>query len=253
MQHTTLPKISCFCATFGRVHCLEEAIESFLRQDYEGEKEMVILNDFYGQTLHYDHPEVKVYNRHEQIKPLGAKFNATAALCTGDILCVWEDDDIYLSHRLSYTAKHFDYNAGMFHCTKGFIWDVEQKAYKITGNYFHCNLAISRQLFEKIGGYNKKNDRCDIDVNILTAAKAASGYVTHQIANCDIFYIYQWGETDSYHASGWGVSEGIAASDLAKKIVLDKQRSGAAPMGDYTLKPHFRKEYGALCGVVNLQ
>lgn len=248
MQNTTLPKISAFCATFGRVHCLEEAIESFLRQDYEGEKELIILNDFSGQTLHYDHPEVKIYNVVEQIKPLGAKFNATAALCTGDILCVWEDDDIYLPHRLSYTAKHFDYDAGMFHCGKGFIYDVQNKKYVITGNYFHCNLAISRELFDKIGGYSVKIDRCDIDVNILTAARIASGYGIHQIPDSDIFYVYRWGETDSYHASGWGISEGVEASELAKKIVLDKQRSGAAPMGDYTLKPHYQKEYAAMVG-----
>lgn len=241
-----LPKISCFCATFGRTHCLEEAIESFLRQDYQGEKELVILNDFYGQTLFYDHPEVKIYNQSEHIKPLGAKFNATAALCTGDILCVWEDDDIYLPNRLSYTAKHIDNSAGMFHCDKGFVWDINKQKYVITRNYFHCNLAISRQLFDQIGGYSTKKDRCDIDVDILTAAKTAAKYATHSIADEDIFYIYRWGETDSYHASGWGVAEGIEASELAKKIVMDKQHAGKAPMGNYILKPHYNLDYEGL-------
>jgi len=38
-------KVSCQCITYDRVELLEEAIESFLRQDYKGEKELVILND----------------------------------------------------------------------------------------------------------------------------------------------------------------------------------------------------------------
>ena len=40
-----LPAVSCICLTYGRVALLEEAIESFLRQDYPGVKELVVLND----------------------------------------------------------------------------------------------------------------------------------------------------------------------------------------------------------------
>ena len=75
----TLPKISCLCPTYGRPRQLEHAIESCLRQDYQGEKELIILNDYGEQSLIYAHPEVKIYNVWEQIRPLGAKFNATAS------------------------------------------------------------------------------------------------------------------------------------------------------------------------------
>jgi len=57
-----LPKISCLCPTYGRPQCLEEAIFSFLTQDYQGEKELVILNDLADQTLIFDHPDVKIIN-----------------------------------------------------------------------------------------------------------------------------------------------------------------------------------------------
>ena len=95
------PKVSCFCATYGRPHLLEEAIESFLRQDYPGAKELVILNDYPGHTLHYEHKEIRIVNRDKQILPLGRKFNETVELCDGDILLPWEDDDIYLPWRIS--------------------------------------------------------------------------------------------------------------------------------------------------------
>ena len=99
----SLPFVSCLCPTYGRPECVEEAIESFLRQDYRGAKELIVVNDLADQTLVCDHPDVRVINSKERITPLGGKFNAVAAMARGDVLFVWEDDDIYLPHRISYS------------------------------------------------------------------------------------------------------------------------------------------------------
>jgi glycosyltransferase involved in cell wall biosynthesis len=52
-------KVSCICPTYNRPPnyqwLLEEAIESFLRQDY-AEKELLVLNDCAGQELVCDAP-----------------------------------------------------------------------------------------------------------------------------------------------------------------------------------------------------
>ncbi len=87
-----LPKISCFCSTYGRVRCLEEAIHSFLQQDYCGEKELVILNDREDQVLAFEHPEVTIINSPERIEPLGKKFNRNIDFCDGDVLAAWENE-----------------------------------------------------------------------------------------------------------------------------------------------------------------
>jgi hypothetical protein len=40
------PGISCYCSTFGRpVNLVENSIQCFLDQDYDGPKELVILTD----------------------------------------------------------------------------------------------------------------------------------------------------------------------------------------------------------------
>ncbi|MEZ4657920.1 MAG: glycosyltransferase family A protein [Caldilineaceae bacterium] len=49
--------VSCICLTYGRPAVLEEAIYSFLQQDYQGPKELIVLNDYVDQTLYFDHPE----------------------------------------------------------------------------------------------------------------------------------------------------------------------------------------------------
>src|SRR2546429_75321 len=62
LDETVLPPVSCVCPTYARPELLEEAIESFLRQDYRGAKELIVLNDYACQTLELDHPEVRVVN-----------------------------------------------------------------------------------------------------------------------------------------------------------------------------------------------
>ena len=52
--------VSCLCLTYGRGRLLEEAIESFLRQDWPGPKELIVLNDHPDQELVIDHPEILV-------------------------------------------------------------------------------------------------------------------------------------------------------------------------------------------------
>src|SRR5437763_15411277 len=78
------PPVSCFCLTYGRPRVLEEAIHSFLRQDYAGPKEMIVLNDYADQILEFDHPEVQVSNLPKRFRTLGEKMNAAIALASPD-------------------------------------------------------------------------------------------------------------------------------------------------------------------------
>jgi glycosyl transferase family 2 len=88
------------CLTYGRPHLVEEAIASFLRQDYAGVKELIVLNDLPEQPLQFDHPEVKIINVDKRFRGVGEKRNACAALCSHDLLFAWDEDDISLAHLL---------------------------------------------------------------------------------------------------------------------------------------------------------
>lgn len=228
-----LPKISCYCATYGRPHVLEEALESFLRQDYIGDKELVILNDFSKNTLSFDHPQVKIVNVKDHIVPLGKKFNDTVALCTGEVLLPWEDDDIYLPNRISYTVNNM--KKEFFHTDFAYI-EIDNKL-KVSGNYFHCNMAFSKKLWDKVGGYSEI-DNCTLDVDLMYRLKKESGFTKHDHNFKDIFYIYRWGTSGSYHASGWGSNKGVKVSKNVENIMSDKD-----VVGEYTLKPYWKYNY----------
>ena len=75
------PPVSCICLTYGRSELLEEAIYAFLKQDYEGPKELIVLNDHKRQKLQLYHPEVKIFNLSQHFRTDAEKRNAAVSLC----------------------------------------------------------------------------------------------------------------------------------------------------------------------------
>lgn len=84
----------------GQQTLLEEAVESFLRQDYP-QKELILFNDQPEQVLMCDAPGVRVINTSSRCPSLGACYNAAAAFAQGDLLAPWSATSIHLPWRLS--------------------------------------------------------------------------------------------------------------------------------------------------------
>jgi hypothetical protein len=236
MKNSRQPKVSCFCATYGRPHLLEEAIESFLRQDYDGPKELVILNDYPGHTLHFDHPEITIVNVDQQIVPLGKKFNQTVSLCSGELFLPWEDDDIYLPWRISHSVANLE--DGIFHTSQG--WDDSGAALlQAATNLFQCNLAVSKQKWLQAGGYAEK-DVSAIDSDLFRRLNAQRS--SQKLPQDKVFYIYRWAGSDSYHGSALGgYKQGVSQS--AQEFVETKAQKGEVPSGHVTLKPNWSKDW----------
>lgn len=238
-----LPKVSCYCLTYGRPSCLEEAIESFHKQDYEGPKELIILNDRADQELVYDHPDVKVINLKERINTLGAKHNECIRHCSGDILMCWDDDDIFLPHRISYSVQRM--NKGVFHTRNGYSEDAEKK-YSIfpPSAVAHSTHALARDLFERIGGY-PDTDHVAVDQMFMQRITQAVGDYSQEVPIDDIFYVYRWNTVTTYHTSGVP-SDTTNVSDITKAKVDAKVKSGELKTGKILLKPHWKYDYLAV-------
>jgi glycosyltransferase involved in cell wall biosynthesis len=95
--------VSACCITYGRPRLLEEAIECFLRQDYAGPTELIILNTMPEQILTMDlgccpDPDKRVHVINYGIRPatLGDCRNICIRFSHGDwIFPGWDDDNIY--------------------------------------------------------------------------------------------------------------------------------------------------------------
>lgn len=238
-MYDSIPGISCYCATYGRPkYILENSIQCFLEQDWSGPKELVILNDCKYQKFFYDHPEITIVNIDEKIQTLGAKFNETIKLCKYDFLATWEDDDTFLSNRLSYSAKNL-HNKLIFHTHDGFIERQPKKIIK-KNSYFHSTHLLNKNLFEDVGGYDELDTR-DIDIRFMCKLRNRIGKYSHQTNYNDIFYIYSW-MGNSYHASSQQfVNKSI--SKIVEKQTIMKINSKKIESGTIKLVPKLRYKF----------
>jgi glycosyltransferase involved in cell wall biosynthesis len=235
--------VSCLCLTYGRPGLLEEAIESFLRQDYTAPKELIVLNDHPKQRLRFDHPEITVINLPRRLKTLGEKRNLSVALAKYDNLLVWDDDDIYLPWRISETMKTLT-KAQFFKCPNAWVMNNGKIDPKPGYNLFHGGSAYTRWLFQKAGGYTMMNGGEDADIekrfqlvtdedNVLEIPQNAPYWPHTTLPNDRLYYIYRWSH-GSYHTTGHS-----HLSSINPKIVE----------GDIDLTPFWKEDYVALASI----
>ncbi len=226
------------CLTYARPRrLLEECVWSFLKQDYAGEKELLILNDFEHQTIVFRHPEVTVVNLAARFRTVGEKRNAAAALCRHDLLAVWDDDDIYLPHRLSFSVSHYDERRRFFKPSKAFILnDGEISGPKRA--LFHSGGMWHRSLFDQVGGYAPMNAGEDREIEARFASVIGPAKDYEEIQPSEIYYLYRWSGTESYHLSGFGRGEDQVGGYARRALA-----AGAIESGPIVLNPHWATDY----------
>jgi glycosyl transferase family 2 len=240
----THPPVSCMCLTYARPkHILEEAVYSFLNQDYAGDKELLILNDFDRATIEFAHPQVTIVNLATRFHSLGEKRNAAAALCRYDLLAVWDDDDIFLPHRLSFSVAHYDARRRFFKPSKALFLDRGVLGGP-EANLFHSGGLWHRSLFDEVGGYDHINSGQDLDIELKFAKVIGFDKNLDAIAPADIFYLYRWSDTDSYHMSAFGRdTDGRSGHAEVKRYADREVERGKVPTGRVALEPHWKHDY----------
>jgi len=102
------PLISCICVTKDRSDYLRRAVLCFISQDYQN-KELVISipeDDDLSKIVVDDIQEnnlikIKVIKRSKEMS-LGNARNQAISRCSGEYICIWDDDDWYHTSRLNY-------------------------------------------------------------------------------------------------------------------------------------------------------
>lgn len=104
---TSPPKISCVMTSIGRVELMKRSINCYRNQTYRN-RELVILSQAgsEGNTqLEYhlrelNDPSILLLPAPKHLV-LGALRNTLVEIATGEIVCQWDDDDLYSSDRLA--------------------------------------------------------------------------------------------------------------------------------------------------------
>lgn len=222
--------VSCLCLTYGRPELLEEAIESFKRQQWKGPKELIVVNDHPDQEMLYPDNEIVIINLKRRLRTLGEKRNLSVALAKYDYLLIWDDDDIHLPWRIEEAMRTLPKDQ-FFKCPQ--IWlaisgELEDEPRR-SDFVYHGAAAYSRYIFEQVGGYGCINGGEDQDfesrIRSHPQVKKYWKVTTLPIARLYLIYRKYHGH---YNASGVG-----SLSEISPEV----------RKGKYWLQPHWKKDY----------
>ena len=112
--------LSIVCITYQRYRLLEECIQSYLEQDYQGPSEMVVVND--SPLVSYSLPsqigntstwagkagwtkQIAIINHPTRFPNIGRKLEYAFNQCQGTHVYRIDDDDLLMPNALTETAK----------------------------------------------------------------------------------------------------------------------------------------------------
>jgi len=256
-----MPRVACLCPTFDRYpthgHLLEEAIQSFVEQDYPVEKRhLVVLNDTPGRAVklsrefmckHRDN--VVVINTVVRYPSLGKKRNALVEFADKavwpDILMPWDDDDISLPFRISQAVSVLrDYVRAdtPAYWNPRWYWYLPGNILEIPGylGWAHNASAMTLSAFKAVGGYADVSLGEDADMDTRLRKNEAVTTVDG-LQPLDQFpaswpYIYRW-NVSKRHLSSRGDNDTLYA-ELGKGVAGPTDRP-------FEIHPRWGRDYRA--------
>lgn len=229
--------ISVLTLTYQRHHLLEEAIESFLRQDFSGESEMVIINDSPIVDYVFEHPQIRIINLKERFPSVGHKLKFGLFQCKYDYIYRLDDDDLMAPWALSHTwddiIAHPDYE---IYRSNGHYYFEHNKFRGISGSVNNGNVYTKKYLSRIEIPETSAGEDCTMTFNF--SAKI------YESSREQKTMIYRWGMS-TYHMSGMGNISDDARNEWADRIVesVAKERNTSLEEGLLVLRPHFQEEY----------
>jgi glycosyltransferase involved in cell wall biosynthesis len=227
--------------TYGRVEFLEESLHSFLIQEYDGERELVIVNDYPLQKLEFDHPNVRIFNLDHTFMCLGEKENFATQQCRGDVILQWDDDDMALPNHLSNVRKYFVEGSDLLHWHKAILMNIpEIQCVCGVGN---SGIVYSKRIWEKMGGYPLENAGYDMSF-VVKIKHESQNIVFAEPPDEEASWIYVWGGR-GYHCSGMGTDTPDRPNVIQRHSAhIDNLRMrGEIPIGRVMLQPHWKHDY----------
>lgn len=230
--------ISAKMTTYGRVSMLEEALYSFLNQDYEGESELVIVNDYPLQKLHFDHPKVRIINLDKTFPVIGEKENFAIEQCKYNTIYNCDDDDVFLKNHFQNINQYFP-DHDLLHWNKG-IFMVAGKIEKI-GSLGNNGIVYNREFVRNIGGYPR--EQAGADMTLVVGIAKNKGRIARAMPD-NPSQVYRW-RCGSYHLSGKGKDTDDRENIIIRhsKHIEYLRTKGLIPTGDIELKPHWDRDY----------
>lgn len=229
--------ISVLTLTYQRHHLLEEAIESYLRQDFLGESEMVIINDSPKVDYIFEHPSIRIINLKERFTSIGKKLSFGFSQCKYDYIYRLDDDDLLTPWALRNTWDDIITHSGYEIYRSDGHYSFEHNSFKAISSNVNNGNVYSKNYISRI----EFPDSSFGEDSAITYHFNGKIYESHL---GDKSMIYRWG-MNTYHISGMGDINNEARNEWTDRIVqtTDKNSKKGFEEGVVILTPHFGEEY----------
>ena len=200
-DRSRLPFVSCVCPTYRRPELLANSLACYLAQDYpEDRRELLILDDA-GQFVSQQGIGWELCSIARRFTSLPAKFNALAALARGEIVVVWEDDDIYLPWHITAHVEVLtnDYRVSKPSCVRSHVYGALHE--EAAAGRFHASVAFTQEALAAVQGW-PLTSRGDFDLQLL-GRLATLGPVGDPVSIHPPSYVFRWESTKAYHGQGF--------------------------------------------------
>lgn len=227
----TLPFVSCLCSTYRHPRLLRNAVSCFLAQDYPADRRELIVLDDYGQ---YDNRSYlggyHVVSVRRRFGSLAEKRNACAALALRpetqptDVLCGWDDDDIYLPWHISAHVKALAVDVHpLAYSHPSLILSLYGRVlHREAGRgRFEGSFAFTRKTLEDSGGWPITRAAEHDQTFISRLSRACYGKVADPCKYRPPSYVYRWETTGTEHASGYAPRGLSWYDDYAREARFD--------------------------------
>jgi hypothetical protein len=239
-----MKSISCKCITYGRVDTLEEALYSFLIQEYQGDSELVIVNDYPLQKLHFDHPRVKIFNLDFTFDTIGDKENFAVQNCAYDTIAVWDDDDIAMPNHLNNIDKYFTDEMDLLQWHRGVFFNSKQIT-SICG-LGNSGIVYSKKIWKQLGGHARENAGYDMTF-VMKIKSMSRNVIAADPPDNEVSWFYYWANR-SYHMSGAGTDTNDRPNVIQRhsEHIERLRQENKIPTGDVYLNPKWSIDYKQL-------
>lgn len=205
------PYVYCLCPTFGRkMELLENTIECFRRQTYPAHRRHLFILEDSGRVIQQTGESWVVESVPDRYPSLPAKYNAMRQMVgarKGDIILVWEDDDLYLPHHINCYVLAL---AGNDWAHPSRVWStyVRKPTQEEAAGRFHAALGFWTETLNKIGGWEETR-RADFDQRLIATLRD----IGYSRGDPNLFgsipsYVFRWGDTGHSHGEAF-----MAAAD----------------------------------------
>jgi len=161
---------------------------------------------------------------------LGAKYNVSIGMATGEYICCWEDDDISLPWRIEKSVELIG-SADYLNPMRSYFLDTVGLHTNHPQGYNHNCSMFRKSAWEAVGGYPEVSGPQDARMDGLMRRKCDT--CSNPLPMANWWYIYRWGVSPTH------------LSSRGKESDLYYDQVGTHPIeeGQFQLSPHWRNDY----------